>query len=257
MKTALATTLTNAIAQTAPEVVDTATNVAAAVPAAAVELSYLQWFAKFMIEGGVFMFIIAFVWAVAVAIIIERMKKLYEFDTDGNGLMIEVKKLVLANQVHDAIKLCSDKIALLPQVLRFGLKRANGTKEQITDSLETGILEVLPNLNKRLGYLGLTANLSTLFGLLGTIQGLIQSFTAVSSASPEMKAQLLANGISTAMNTTALGLVSAISIMVVHSILISKSEKIQSDIEQYSLKLIELLSTKKVTARPNELVADA
>lgn len=256
MKTALATTLTNAIAQTAPEVVDTATNVAAAVPAAAVELSYLQWFAKFMIDGGAFMFIIAFVWAVAVAIVIERVKKLYEYDTDGGGLMIEIKKLVLANQVHDAIKLCSDKLSLLPQVLRSGLKRANGSKEQITDSLETGILEVIPNLNKRLSYLSLTANLSTLLGLLGTIQGLIQSFAAVSSASPEMKAQLLASGISTAMNTTALGLVSAISIMIIHSILVSKTEKIQADLEHYSLKLVELLSTKKITARPNELVAD-
>ncbi len=107
------------------------------------------------------------------------------------------------------------------------------------------MLEVIPQLDKRLSYLTLIANLSTLMGLLGTIQGLIQSFSAVATADPSQKAQLLANGISVAMNTTALGLVSAISIMVVHSILVNKTDKIVSEVEENSVKLIDLLGTKK------------
>ena len=129
--------------------------------------------------------------------------------------------------------------------MKNGLKRANQSKEQIQDALEASILEVVPMIEKRLSYLALCANLSTLLGLLGTIQGLIQSFAAVANAEASQKAQLLAEGIAVAMNTTALGLVSAISLMVVHSFLMSRGEKMIHEIEENSVKLIDLLSTKK------------
>ena len=92
------------------------------------------------------------------------------------------------------------------------------------------------------------ANISTLFGLLGTIQGLIQSFSAVASADPAQKAELLATGISKAMNTTFLGLLAAISIMMLHTFLSSKSEKIINEIDEFSVKLLDLLGTKNEKA---------
>jgi biopolymer transport protein ExbB len=74
---------------------------------------------------------------------------------------------------------------------------------------------------------------------------LIQSFAAVASADPAQKAELLATGISKAMNTTYLGLLAAITIMVIHTFLAAKSEKIVSEIDEYSVKLLDLLGTKK------------
>ena len=106
-------------------------------------------------------------------------------------------------------------------------------------------MEVIPKVELRLNYLQLIANISTLFGLLGTIQGLIQSFSAVGDADPAQKAQTLASGISQAMNTTFLGLLSAISIMMLHALLQSKSEKIINEIDEFSVKLLDLLDTKK------------
>jgi len=106
-------------------------------------------------------------------------------------------------------------------------------------------LNLVPKIEKRLTYLALAANLSTLLGLLGTIQGLIQSFAAVAQAAASEKAQLLAEGIAVAMNTTALGLISAISLMVIHTILMARGEKMIKEIEENSVKLLDLLSTKK------------
>lgn len=156
-----------------------------------------------------------------------------------------IKKHVLANEVQKAIQNCSNSKSLLAVVMKSGLKRANQSKEQIRDAVEASILEVVPKAEKRLSHLALVANLSTLLGLLGTIQGLIQSFAAVANADPASKAKLLAMGIATAMNTTALGLISAISIMVIHSVLTSKSEKIISEIDEFSMKLVDLLAAKK------------
>lgn len=213
-----------------------------------VQENIIQWAARFMTEGGIFMWIIAIVWAIGIAISVERIKVFFKFDIDGTSLMGNIKKHVIGNQVQDAIQTCSESNALLPFVMKNGLKRANQSKEQIQDALEASILEVVPKIEKRLSYLALTANLSTLLGLLGTIQGLIQSFAAVAQASASEKAQLLAEGIAVAMNTTALGLVSAISLMVVHAILMSKGDKMIQEIEENSVKLLDLLATKKGSA---------
>jgi biopolymer transport protein ExbB len=210
-----------------------------------VQESWLQWIAQFMNEGGIFMWIIAFVWAIGIVIALERFKSYIKFDIDGTSLMGAIKSNVVSNQVQSAIQACSESSALLSFVMKNGLKRANQTKDQIQDALEASMLEAIPQIEKRLSYLALAANLSTLLGLLGTIQGLIQSFAAVAQADASEKAQLLAEGIAVAMNTTALGLISAISLMVVHSILMARGEKMIHEIEENSVKLLDLLSTRK------------
>jgi len=221
------------------------------------ELNAVQGFAKFMDDGGVFMWIILAMWIFGIIISVERIKNLFKYDIDGSSLMSEVKKDVLTNEVQNAIQSCSTNKSLLASVLRNGLKRANQSKEQIQDALESSMLEAIPHVEKRLGYLSLIANVSTLLGLLGTIYGLIQSFAAVAQADPASKAELLALGISKAMNTTAFGLISAISIMVVHQILTTKSEKIIADMEHYSVKLVDLLSTRKAAPAPAQNKVDA
>jgi biopolymer transport protein ExbB len=205
----------------------------------------IQWAVKFMQEGGIFMWIILGCWCLGVAIAFERYINYARYDIDGRSLMASVRKHVIENKVPEAIQSCSQSKALLSFVLKNGLKRANHPKEHIQDSLEASILEVVPYVGKRLNYLSLLSNLSTLLGLLGTIQGLIQSFAAVAKADASDKAQLLADGIAVAMNTTALGLLSAITLMVIHSFLSNKGEKILHEIEENSVKLIELLNTKK------------
>ncbi len=227
----------------------------AAVIAAEHAVDSVSFFTKifaFMDDGGAFMWIILACWLIGLAIAMERVIKLYLYDIDGAGLMREIRKHVLDNNVHAAINLCQDSKAILPRVLKNALKRANHAKETIQDAVDATALEVIPLVEKRIGYLALIANVSTLIGLLGTIQGLIQSFAAVADADPSEKSRLLAEGIATAMNTTAFGLISAITIMVIHSILTHKSEKILGEMDEYSFKLVDLLGTKKDIKRIKE-----
>lgn len=209
-------------------------------------MEYLQWFASFIVEGGAFMYVILAVWAFAIAVAFERFKKLsYTYDVDGPSFMNELQRYILSNDIQGAIRVCSGSAAALPKVLKSGLKRANQNPEQVQNAIDATALEMIPKVETRLGYLQLAANLSTLFGLLGTIQGLIQSFAAVAAADPAQKAEVLAKGIAVAMNTTALGLFSAITIMMIHAFLAAKAEKIVSEIDEFSVKLIDLLGTKK------------
>lgn len=213
-----------------------------------VQLSTLvQQTAKFIVDGGAFMYVILVVWAVGLAIVFERFSKLmFRFDVDGPSFMNELQRYILSNDVQGAIRICSGSNAMLPRVLKSGLKRANLGSEQVQNAMDATILEVVPKVEKNLSLLGTLANISTLFGLLGTIQGLIMSFGAVAEADPAQKAEVLAVGISVAMNTTALGLLCAISILIAQAFLNGKSEKIVSEIDEFSTKLIDLLGTKNL-----------
>ena len=201
--------------------------------------------AAFMQSGGIFMWVILFIWAAGVAISLERFMKLsFSYDVDGPSFMNEIQRHILSNDIQGAIRACSGSNAMLPRVLKSGLKRANQAQDQIQNAIDATALEVIPRVELRMNYLGLIANISTLFGLLGTIQGLIESFSAVAAADPAQKAELLATGISKAMNTTFLGLLSAITIMMIHAFLTNKSEKIVNEIDEYSVKLMDILGTK-------------
>jgi len=208
-------------------------------------LTSVNTLADFIQSGGVFMWVIIIIWAVGIAISLERFMKLnFKFDVDGSSFMNELQRYILSNDIQGAIRVCSGSMAALPKVLKSGLKRASQNTEQIQNAIDATALEVIPKVELRLNYLQMIANISTLFGLLGTIQGLIQSFSAVASADPAQKAELLATGISKAMNTTFLGLLAAISIMMLHTFLSSKSDKIINEIDEFSVKLLDLLGTK-------------
>lgn len=209
-------------------------------------VSSLNTIAAFFQEGGAFMWVILFIWAVGIAISIERFFKLsFKMDVDGPSFMNELQRYVLSNDIQGAIRVCSGSVAALPRVLKSGLKRATSDADQIQNAIDATALEVIPKVELRLNYLQMIANIATLFGLLGTIQGLIESFSAVAAADPAQKAEILASGISKAMNTTFLGLLVAISIMVIHTFLSAKSDKIIGEIDEFSVKLLDLLTTKK------------
>lgn len=211
-------------------------------------LDILNQLAGFIQKGGIFMYIILAAWGIGLAVAIERYRKLAgKLDVDGASFMNEIQRYVLSSDIQGAIRVCSGTEAALPRVLKSGLRRAEQSTDQIQNALDATALEVVPKVEQRLGVLQLIANISTLLGLLGTIQGLIQSFSAVAAADPAQKAELLTLGISQAMNTTALGLIAAITIMVIHSFLSSKSEKIVNEIDEFSVKLLDLLGTKKTT----------
>ena len=209
-------------------------------------IPFMKTLAVFMKDGGIFMWIIFWVWMLGIGMALERIRKFSGFDINGKKFMSLIKSYVVNNNVEEALVFCSDSKALLASVVKSGLKRANQSKEQIMDAMEAVTIETVLKVEKRLSYVALTANISTLLGLLGTIYGLIQSFAAVAQADPSMKAKLLAMGISKAMNTTALGIIASISLMVVHAFLSNKSEKILGEIGQYSAVLVDLLGARKV-----------
>jgi biopolymer transport protein ExbB len=202
---------------------------------------------NFFRSGGPFMYLILVISVIAMATGLERgYMILFRYNINGAAFMAQIQKLVMANNIDRAIKLCNaESDAALTKVLKAGLTRANRSAIEIQNSVDEATLETIPQLQKRTPYLSMWANVATLTGLLGTIQGLVLAFAAVANADPSMKQEMLANGISMAMYTTAFGLVVAIPIIIVHSFISNRTVKLIDEIDQYSVKLINLLAARQ------------
>ena len=219
----------------------------------------MDFFLSSMDKGGIFMWPILVSAVFGVAITAERLYFImFRANIDGTAFMAQIQKLIMANNIDKAIKLCNaEPNRALPRVLKAGLTRANQKGADVQNAVDESILEVYPLLNLRTGYLPMLANVATLIGLLGTIQGLIQAFEAVAHASAETKGALLAAGISTAMFTTAAGLIVAIPLLVLHSIVMARTTKIMDEVDQYALKTVNLLGARGRGALTEEGAATA
>jgi biopolymer transport protein ExbB len=205
---------------------------------------------SFDVAGWEYMWVLLIPLALVIAVAIERsIFILVRNDINAPKFMAEIRKLVTAGKYDDAMKLCElAKDRALPKVISCGIKAVANREEvdfrTIQNSVDEGMLEVIPKLQNRTHYLAMLANVSTLLGLMGTIYGLILAFRAVSSPGIDAteKARLLAAGISTAMNTTLLGLFIAIPSIIIYTYLITKTNKIIDEIDEHTVKFINLLT---------------
>ena len=205
----------------------------------------LDTIVRFFQEGGAFMYPIALVLVIGLAIAIERYIYLSSAKSSNRkafdlGLLPILRK----QDYKTALKFANDSQTPIAAIMGSGLSRLlNGAqRDDIEYALEEGLMETLPRLEKRTQYLATLANVSTLLGLLGTIIGLIAAFTAVANADPAEKASLLSQSISVAMNTTAFGLMAAIPLLLFHSVLQTKTNEIVDSFEMAGVKLLNMIS---------------
>jgi biopolymer transport protein ExbB/TolQ len=203
----------------------------------------MQGFAKFLEEGGTFMYFNLCTSIVVLSIIVDRLIfLLVKSSVNARAFLENIRKLVLANNLDRAVKLCSATTAPVAQVAKAGLQRVHRGEIAVAQAIEESLVDVTPMLKKRIQILWSLANIATLIGLLGTVVGLIRAFGAVAAAKPEERSTLLAKGISEALNNTAMGLGIAVSCIIAHAILGAMSKRQSADLESFSLKLENLLA---------------
>ena len=211
---------------------------------------------SFFQKGGLFMYPILLVFLAGMAITTERWLQLKR-TRSVNRNMWNVLHPVLAKGEFDKARaiIAKDK-SVISQMLGTGLARLGKARrrEDIEIAMEESMMEIIPQLEKRTPYVALLSNIATLLGLLGTIMGLIEAFTAVANANPAEKADLLSASISVAMNTTAFGLMSAIPLLLFHAKLTSTTGQIVDSLEMASVKVLNTISNFNRRHFENEMV---
>jgi biopolymer transport protein ExbB len=191
-----------------------------------------------------FMYPILLVFSVGIAIAVERWFQLSRVRSANHKMWNVLYPVLVKGEFEKAREIVNKDKSSVAQMLGMGLARQGAVKrrEDIEIAMEESMMEIIPQLEKRTPYVALLSNIATLLGLLGTIMGLIQAFTAVANANPAEKADLLSASISVAMNTTAFGLMSAIPLLLLHAKLTSTTGHIVDSLEMASVKALNSIS---------------
>ncbi len=199
---------------------------------------------KFLQEGGLFMWPIAIIFVLGMAIAIERYVYISRQAAMNRSLWDEIAPHLKSGNFKAAVDLTRDSPSAIGSILNYGLARIRTARNRgdIEKAMEESLMEITPRLERRTHYLGSFANIATLLGLLGTIVGLIQAFQAVGAANPAEKADLLSASISVAMNTTAFGLIVAIPLLLAHSFIQSKTTEVLDSLEMASVKFLNSIT---------------
>lgn len=224
--------------------------------------SFLTNTIAFYQEGGWVMHLILLAGCVTLFLAIWKYLQLKSLGVNAPAFMNEVSKLVIAKDLDGALRHCdSAGGAALPYICKAGLKRVNRidrdnqeNQQVVANSVSGAVLEMVPKVERYLPVLSLIANVATLFGLLGTIMGLVRTFQAIGSvAVAAERTAKLAAGISEAMHATAFGLIVAICAMILHTLFSLKADSMIGQLNEYAVKLMNLLSYKQLEHSGNKV----
>ena len=147
-------------------------------------MEFYSFVVEFFREGGVFLYPLALVFAVGLAIAVERYFVLTKTSLVNRLVWDKITPSLKAGNLTEAMKIAERSHSALGTVLCYGLSRARVTyrRDDIEKAMEESLLEIIPRLDKRTHYLSSLANIGMLMGLLGTVIGLISAFGAISTA---------------------------------------------------------------------------
>jgi biopolymer transport protein ExbB len=205
---------------------------------------------RFFQNGGHFMYPIAVVAVVGLAIAIERYVYLTVTRARNRSLWQQIEPMLGHGDFRQATQVASQSDAAIGQILAYGLARVQNAKrrDDVEKAMEESLMGIVPRLEKRTHYLATFANLATLLGLLGTVMGLISAFSAVATVNPAEKANLLSASISVAMNCTAFGLMTAVPLLVIHAVIQTKTTEVIDSLEMASVKFLNSFVERRADA---------
>ena len=206
-----------------------------------VELSPWQLF----VMGGPLLVPISICSVFALTIVIQKFDHFRSFDRDIVLLKDRVLTQVRQDNIKEAVSACDASGAWGAPVLKAGLMKFGGSRQEIMDAMEdTARLEV-PKLEKGLVILSTIASITPLLGLLGTVLGLCGAFHTIQVRAAAMNPVApgdIAGGIWQALITTVVSLVVAIPVFIVYNYFVNKIHLVVRDVEKVALRLADLMT---------------
>jgi len=199
---------------------------------------------EFISQGGIVMYILIATSLVSLTIIFERFWSLRASVVVPSKDIAAIENAVREDRVDDALELCKNNNTAMSRILWVALKNRGVKRSIMKEILEEVGRQEVAHLERFVGVLALIAAISPLLGLLGTVIGMIDVFQVI-SVEGVGKADVLAAGISKALNTTAAGMVVAIPTLIAYRYFEAKVNQYVVEIEQHALYFVDLLKGER------------
>lgn len=201
---------------------------------------------KYLIDGGIFMWVILLASISGLAVIIEKMytflskeKKLSKIEKN------QLYKALRTGSKEEILKLCKDKtdsvsksVTKIVSNMDINFDELDNSHRQVIEGIiSESILEQTTELEKGMSLLGTVVNAAPQLGLLGTVTGMIAAFSAL-TRNGTSTAKIVAGGISEALYTTAFGLIVAIPALVFYNYFNRRIDVIVAEMERAALQFL-------------------
>jgi len=200
-------------------------------------------------QGGWILLVLLLLTLYAAYIFFERFLTLRRERVGGERLMREVEAALRRGQLEVALEAARAHGGALGRFLLAGLSRVPYGVAAVDAALKAALLEEEVRLSRGLGVLSVTAQVAPLFGLLGTVTGMIRAFNVLAQAG-QTTARLLAGGIGEALFTTAGGLVVGIPALFAYHYLAGRVDDILTELEQRREELLGVLAEVQHASKP-------
>jgi len=183
---------------------------------------------QFLTEGGIVAWALVFTGVAGITFASDRFYYLFNsVKLRSEAGLAQVFGLIAQREYLKVIQICNREVQSPElEVVKAGLLAVDDGREAMKSALGSAVLNITRNCERRISALALIASVATLLGLLGTIVGLIQTFSGLAIEDALTKAQILSQGISQAMSSTAAGLTIGIFTMVCHTLCASRADEI-------------------------------
>jgi len=199
---------------------------------------------EFIQQGGSVMYILLALSVLSLTIVFERAWSLRRSVVIPLSEVSLIEKAVREGNVKQAMETCKTHNTAMSRILWVALANRGVRRSVMKEILEESGRQEVAHLDRFIGVLGLIAAIAPLLGLLGTVIGMIEVFQQISLVGVG-KADVLAGGISKALNTTAFGLVVAIPSIVAYRFYESRVDRFVIEIEAHALRFVELLKGER------------
>lgn len=202
-------------------------------------------FAYFFGKGGPLMWAILAAAVIGLFVFFERLYSLQRSRVIPRAFVDRIRAMVAKGQTREAQLLCEENDSSIARMMVASLQAfADGKgRAEIKEAVEEVGGREVAHLDKNVEIIGTVASVSPLLGLLGTVIGMIQVFQrfvdayAVGKATPDV----FAEGIWTALITTAYGLLVAIPMLVLYKIIQGRNDRMIVEMEEDALGIVGLL----------------
>jgi len=198
-------------------------------------------------KGGAIMYPIILCSIMAFAVILERLYYLHKIKIDVVAFMSKIEGALKYNKVAEAVKICEDTAGPIARIIKAGILKYDRPRQEIREAIEDAGQQEVPKLEKHIKILAVIAHISPLFGLLGTVTGMVKAFQVIqikAAALNPVSAGDLAGGIWTALLTTAAGLIVAIPAIAAYHYLAARVQDFTLEMEHSATELINILSQR-------------
>ncbi|HEY5912098.1 MAG TPA: MotA/TolQ/ExbB proton channel family protein [Verrucomicrobiae bacterium] len=201
-------------------------------------------------QGGLVLYLIILISAVAVVVFIERFLHCHRAQINSSEFLNGVRTVLKRNNVVEALSICDATPGPVARLVRTAILNRDHGRERVREALEEAGLAEVPRLEEKLNLLATIAQLAPLLGLLGTVLGLMDTFTSMQNAGLHAQMRDVSSGVWKALVCAAAGLAVAIPAHAAYNYLVSRVNSIVLDMERAATEIVNIVSENSKAETP-------